>query len=105
VKRAAGLSLGEVAPIPPGSDSYLTAEARARVEIDRQLQAAGWAVQDAGKVNLAASQGVGVREFVLKPPHGWTNYALGEGTPSHPAKHSVLMPFSMKETAWPSSAR
>jgi len=34
---------GEVAPIRAGSDSYLTAEARARVEIDRQLAAAGWA--------------------------------------------------------------
>ena len=28
------------------SDAYLTAEARARVEIDRQLVACGWVVQD-----------------------------------------------------------
>jgi hypothetical protein len=30
----------------------------ARVEIDRQLAAAGWAVQDADKVNLAARAGI-----------------------------------------------
>ena len=52
----------------------MTAEARARVEIDRQLQAAGWAVQDADQVNLAAAQGVAVREFILKPPHGRADY-------------------------------
>jgi len=35
----------------PGVELYLTAEAHARVEIDRQLAVAGWAVQDADKVN------------------------------------------------------
>ena len=44
---------------------YLTAEARARVEIDRMLVAAGWTVQSARSVNLRASLGVAVREFVL----------------------------------------
>ena len=56
--------------------SYLTPEARARVEIDRMLEAAGWAVQDARAVNLAASRGVAVREFVMKPPHGRADYLL-----------------------------
>lgn len=51
-------------------------EARARVEIDRMLDAAGWAVQNAAAVNLAASRGVAVREFVLKPPHGRADYLL-----------------------------
>ena len=56
--------------------AYLTPEARARVVIDRMLDAAGWAVQDARSVNLRAKQGVAVREFVLKPPHGRADYLL-----------------------------
>ncbi len=40
------------------------------------LVAAGWAVQDARRVNLAASRGVAVREFVMKPPHGRADYLL-----------------------------
>ena len=59
-----------------GEIAYLTPEARARVEIDRQLAAAGWAVQDASRANLIASRGVAVREFVLKPPHGRVDYLL-----------------------------
>jgi type I restriction enzyme, R subunit len=50
--------------------AYPTPEARARVVIDRMLDAACWVVQGAARVNLAASRGVAVREFVLKPPHG-----------------------------------
>ena len=38
--------------------------------------AAGWAVQDANAVNLAASRGVAVREFVMKRPHGRADYLL-----------------------------
>lgn len=56
--------------------AYLTPEARARVVIDRMLEAAAWAVQDARAVNLLASRGVAVREFVLKPPHGRADYLL-----------------------------
>src|SRR5439155_25261450 len=59
-----------------GSKTYLTAEAQARVQIDKELGAAGWAVQDADSVNLAAAQGVAVREFILKPPHGRVDYLL-----------------------------
>jgi type I restriction enzyme, R subunit len=40
------------------------------------LAAAGWAVQDARAVNLSAAQGVAVREFVMKPPHGRADYLL-----------------------------
>ncbi len=40
-------------------------EERARANIDRLLAAAGWAVQDRGRVNLAAAAGVAVREFPL----------------------------------------
>jgi hypothetical protein len=61
---------GEVAPIPAESDAYLTPEVRAHREIDQQLQAAGWAVQDADAVNLAAARDVAVRESLIKPPPG-----------------------------------
>jgi type I restriction enzyme R subunit len=56
--------------------AYLTPEARARIEIDRMLAAAGWAVQDYRHVNLAASRGVAVREFPMRPPHGRADYLL-----------------------------
>jgi type I restriction enzyme R subunit len=59
-----------------GELAYLTPEAKARVEIDRMLDAAGWAVQDASRANLSASPGVAIREFVLKPPHGRADYLL-----------------------------
>lgn len=32
------------------------------------LEAAGWAVQDAREVNLAAARGVAVPEFILERP-------------------------------------
>jgi type I site-specific restriction endonuclease len=54
----------------------LSPEAKARVEIDRMLAAAGWVLQAAGRVNLAALRGVAVREFVLKRPHGRVDYLL-----------------------------
>ncbi|MBA2295561.1 MAG: hypothetical protein H0W16_10565, partial [Actinobacteria bacterium] len=59
-----------------GELAYLTPEAKARVEIDRKLAAAGWAVQDARSVNLSAARGVAVREFVMKRPHGRADYLL-----------------------------
>jgi hypothetical protein len=53
------------------SDStYLTAEARARVGIDRQLVQCGWVVQDRKAMNLYAAQGVAVREFIMATGHG-----------------------------------
>jgi type I restriction enzyme, R subunit len=45
-------------------DSYLSAEEKARVEIDRMLEAAGWAVQNARGVNLGAACAVAIREFI-----------------------------------------
>ncbi len=59
-----------------GELAYLTPEAKARVEIDRQLAAAGWVVQDASRANLSAARGVAVREFVMRPPHGRADYLL-----------------------------
>ncbi|MEV6798592.1 DEAD/DEAH box helicase family protein [Micromonospora rifamycinica] len=40
-------------------------EAQTRVEIDRQLTAAGWQVQDESQLNLFAGSGVAVREVTL----------------------------------------
>lgn len=62
--------------VDAGDIAYLTPEGRARLEIDRMLDIAGWVVQDAARVNLSAARGVAVREFVLKSPHGRVDYLL-----------------------------
>jgi type I restriction enzyme R subunit len=41
-------------------------EEKARKEIDRQLVACGWLVQDHKAMNIMAGPGVAVREFPLK---------------------------------------
>jgi type I restriction enzyme R subunit len=60
----------------PAAETYLTAEAQARVEIDAMLERAGWIAQDADRVNLTAGRGVAVREFILAAPHGRADYLL-----------------------------
>ena len=47
------------------AEQYLTPEARARVDIDAMLEAAGWVIQDRDEINLAAGRGVAVREFLM----------------------------------------
>ena len=42
-----------------------TPEEFARINIDRQLTAAGWVIQDRAQMNLYAGRGVAVREFPL----------------------------------------
>jgi type I restriction enzyme R subunit len=59
-----------------GDVAYLSPEAKARIDIDTMLEAAGWSVQDSDKVDLSAGQGVVVREFILEPPHGRADYLL-----------------------------
>ena len=54
----------------------LPAEARARVLIDRQLEAAGWVVQDGKHLNLFAGPGIAVREVVMAKGHGRADYLL-----------------------------
>ncbi|QDV12239.1 Type-1 restriction enzyme R protein [Rosistilla oblonga] len=44
----------------------MTPEQKARQEIDKQLEAAGWIVQDFRDLHITASLGVAVREFRLK---------------------------------------
>ena len=51
-------------------------EDRAREDIDRQLAAAGWVVQDPDAVDLHASRGIAVREFPLITGHGKADYLL-----------------------------
>ena len=40
------------------------------------LKAAGWAIQDASSVNIHAALGVAIREFPLRPGHGFADYIL-----------------------------
>ncbi len=60
----------------PEEHEYLAREARARVEIDKQLLSAGWVVQSQNALDLGASQGVAVREFRLEKGHGRVDYLL-----------------------------
>ena len=53
-----------------------TPEQRARANIDRLLEQAGWVVQDVAALNVHAARGVAVREFPLRPGHGTTDYLL-----------------------------
>ncbi len=50
----------------------LTPEQRAREEIDAQLEACGWMVQDFASMHIHARRGVAVREFPLKWKDGTT---------------------------------
>ncbi len=70
---------GATRPLPMTLEEYLPAEARARVEIDRQLVACGWIVQDRKGLNLYAGEGVAVREFIMAPGHGRADYLLFVG--------------------------
>ena len=54
--------------------TILTPEEKARVEIDRQLEACGWQVQSREGQNLFAQRGVAVAEFPLKT--GYADYLL-----------------------------
>jgi type I restriction enzyme R subunit len=53
-----------------------TPEQRARREIDADLKAAGWIVQDTEDLDLTAGHGIAVREFPMKPGFGFADYLL-----------------------------
>ncbi len=53
----------------------MTPEQEARKDIDKQLEAAGWTLQDYKQLNLGASLGVAIREFPLKKT-GFADYLL-----------------------------
>ena len=56
--------------------TIISPEQRARTNIDRLLEQAGWVVQDVAGLNLHASRGVAVREFPLRTGHGAADYLL-----------------------------
>ena len=56
--------------------NYLAREAKARLEIDKQLALAGWVVQSQATLNLGAGLGIAVREFTLEKGHGRVDYLL-----------------------------
>jgi type I restriction enzyme R subunit len=51
-------------------------EDAARQQIDAALERAGWVVQNADAANVRAGCGVAIREFPLKPGHGFADYLL-----------------------------
>ncbi len=51
-------------------------EQRARRNIDADLTAAGWLVQDRDDLDLAAGRGVAAREFAMKSGFGFADYLL-----------------------------
>ena len=56
----------------------MTPEEKARIEIDAMLEEAGWVVQDRSGLNIRASLGVAIREFVMKD-NGESDYLLFVG--------------------------
>jgi hypothetical protein len=50
--------------------------AKARREIDTNLEAAGWRVQNRDEADLTAGRGVAVREFQMKSGFGFADYLL-----------------------------
>ena len=58
----------------PTTPEPMTPEQQARAEIDRLLEAAGWAVQDYARMNRRAAPGVAVREYPLT--NGFADYLL-----------------------------
>jgi type I restriction enzyme R subunit len=53
-----------------------TPERRARRQIDANLTAAGWLVQDRDDLDLTAGRGIAVREFPMKSGFGFADYLL-----------------------------
>jgi len=53
-----------------------TPEEKAREKIDWQLNEAGWIVQNRDEINLAANDGVIIREFPLIGGEGYADYML-----------------------------
>src|SRR5436190_5169539 len=53
-----------------------TPEQKARREIDADLTAAGWIVQNRDELDLSAGRGIAVREFPMKSRFGFADYLL-----------------------------
>ncbi len=59
----------------PAKGYEMTPEEKVRIEIDKMLEQAGWVVQDRSELNIRASLGVAIREFVMKD-NGESDYLL-----------------------------
>lgn len=53
-----------------------TPEQKSRQNIDKELQEAGWIIQDMDNLDITASFWIAVREFPLKNWHGFADYLL-----------------------------
>jgi type I restriction enzyme R subunit len=53
-----------------------TPEQKARREIDIDLAAAGWLVQNLDEIDLTAGRGIAAREFQMRPGFGFADYLL-----------------------------
>ena len=67
---------------PEAAPGYITPEAQARRNIDRQLADCGWVVQNYKDIDISPSSGVAVREYPLEweekgePKKGFADYLL-----------------------------
>ena len=59
-----------------GGETTRTPEQNARRDIDADLEAAGWLVQNRDDLDLTAGRGIAVREFPMKPDFGFADYLL-----------------------------
>ena len=66
-----------------------TPEDKARENIDRLLTQAGWAVRNQSDANILAYRGVAIRNFTLKPGHGFADYLLHVDIYSKPTCQKV----------------
>jgi type I restriction enzyme R subunit len=70
------VSTGEIATYQDVQGSRMIPEEKARESIDALLIQAGWKIQNVKDVNIHAGRGVAIREFPLKPGHGFADYLL-----------------------------
>ena len=56
--------------------AQLAPEERARIQIDEQLERAGWVVQNRKDINLVGFEGVAVREAIMRTGAGRVDYLL-----------------------------
>lgn len=67
-----------------------TQEELARLNIDKQLEACGWMVQDRDKADIHATRGVAFREFPLEGG-GAVDYMLYAGSKPYLPRHRLIV--------------
>ena len=71
-----------------------TPEAKARKQIDKQLIAAGWIIQDRNDFDRTAGLGVAVREFLMDD-NTEADYLLFEGGTGEKVRKRLLNEFDL----------